>query len=155
MTDWNSIIADVTVSDVSVIIGTIVTGVIGIITAVVGGVVKIRNGQRDADKERGVNQASNNKKLEVIHELTNSNLSKINAALNTATEKIAGLERRLEERDVKITEQKVELAKIHPPSTPLQASAPQEPVPVVVIPDKPVPVVISEESRKKARADSQ
>lgn len=153
MTDWTSMIADVTVSDVSVIIGTIVTGVIGIITAVVGGVVKIRNGQRDADKERGANQASNNKKLEVIHELTNSNLSKINAALNTATEKIAGLERRLEERDVKITEQKVELAKIHPPAPALAAASP-EPVPVVVIPDKPVPVVISEESRKKASTDS-
>lgn len=126
--------ADINISEVSFIITAIVTGVGAIITAVVGGVIAIRNNQKTADK-----------KLDEIHVLTNSNLSKINASLNTAMEKIAGLERRLEERDTKITEQKVELAKLKPSQATI-GSAP-EPVAVVVIPDKPVPVTILDPSQ--------
>lgn len=138
-------IADLTISDMTGLITAIVTGLLGVIGAIVTGVVTIRNGQKAADKQREYNQTSNDKKLGEIHELTNSNLSKINAALTTAMEKISGLERRLEDRDTKINEQNVELAKLHAPSQAKLGAAP-EPIEVLVIPDKPVPVTL-EKSR--------
>lgn len=124
-------LADINISEATAIIWAIAGAVIAIIGAVVTGVINIRSNQKSADK-----------KLEEIHVLTNSNLSKINAALTTAMEKIVGLERRLEDRDLKITEQKVELAKLHTPGAALAPAI--DPVPVVVIPDKPVPVTILE-----------
>jgi hypothetical protein len=74
-------IAEITISDVTSIIAAIVAGVVAIIGSLVGGVVTIRNSQRAAEKDRQQKQDSNDKKLDEIHELTNSNLSSVKKEL--------------------------------------------------------------------------
>lgn len=84
-------IAEITISEVTTIIGVIVGGIVSIIGALVAAFVAIRSSQREAEKERKKDQEINGKKLDVIHELTNSNLTKV-------TEDLAAL-RKLVERN--------------------------------------------------------
>lgn len=84
-------IAEITISEVTTIIGVIVGGIVSIIGALVAAFVAIRNNQLEAEKERKKDQEINGKKLDVIHELTNSNLTKV-------TEDLAAL-RKLVERN--------------------------------------------------------
>lgn len=85
-------IAEITISDVTTIITAIVGGIVAIIGALVAAFVAIRSSQREAEKDRKKDQESNDKKLDVIHELTNSNLKKVTedlAALRALVEKNA------------------------------------------------------------------
>jgi len=74
-------IAEINISDVQAIISSIVAGTIAIIGAIVGAVVTIRSAQRTAAKERQKSQDATNKKLDVIHQDTNGNLSKVTKEL--------------------------------------------------------------------------
>jgi hypothetical protein len=67
-------IAEITISDVTVIIGAIVGGVVTVIGGLIAGFKIIRDSQKASD-------LSNNKKLDEIHVLTNSNLTKVTKEL--------------------------------------------------------------------------
>lgn len=74
-------IAEITISDVTTIITAIVGGVVAIIGSLVAAFVAIRT-----------SQTSNSKKLDQIHQLTNSNLTRVTeelAALRLLVEKNA------------------------------------------------------------------
>lgn len=120
-------LADVTISDLSALITLGVAGIISIIGAVVAGVIKIRNNQKEQDK-----------KIDLIHESTNSHHTEMK-------QQIAALEARLDDRNLTISDQKLELAKLQNPVLPssFAPAVSAEPVKVAVVPDpeNPVPVV--------------
>jgi len=76
-----TLLSDITVSDMTAIISAIAAGVVLIISAVVTGIIQIRNSQKVTDG-----------KLDVIHDATNGNWTK-------ATERIAALEKLIQEKD--------------------------------------------------------
>ena len=101
-------IAETTISDVTLIIGAVVTGIVTIIGAIVTGVLAIRNSQKAADK-----------KLDVIHDLTNNNLTEIKGNLKAAAQEILGLKEALKVQKERSVEQQAELAKAPPPAPPI------------------------------------
>lgn len=78
-------IADFTISEATTIVSVVIAGIVSVIGAVVKGVILIRDNQKTADK-----------KLDQIHELTNSNLTKVKQELEASKQELADLRKLVE-----------------------------------------------------------